>query len=167
MSTSTVTPDAPATDGTLVRKSLVVGATPERAFEVFTRELGSWWPLATHHIGKADAKDAVIEPFVGGRWFERGADGSECLWGRVLLWEPPRRLVLTWDINADWQADASVATQVEVRFTAEGGGTTRVDLEHRLLERFGARAGEMRGVFDSQGGWTGLLDAFAKRCAAS
>jgi uncharacterized protein YndB with AHSA1/START domain len=166
MSNSTITTHAPTSDRMLVHKSLVVAASPERAFEVFTKELSAWWPLASHHIGKVDPKEAVMEPFVGGRWFERGVDGSECVWGRVLAWEPPRRLVLTWDIDADWQADASIATQVEVRFIAEGG-MTRVELEHRLLDRYGARAAEMRGILDSEGGWTGLLAAFGNRCTSA
>lgn len=147
----------------LVRKSITVAASPDRAFRVFTEGMSSWWPLVSHHIGKVDATDAVVEPFTGGRWFERGADGSTCDWGRVLSWEPPHRLVLSWEISADWQHDASLQTEVEVRFIAEGS-STRVELEHRL-QRFGDRAEEMRGIFDSPGGWTGLLQAFADRVA--
>jgi uncharacterized protein YndB with AHSA1/START domain len=150
----------------LVRKSITVAAPAERAFQVFTKEMTSWWPLGSHHIGKADAKEAVMEPFVGGRWFERGVDGSECDWGHVRVWDPPRRLVLSWEISADWKADASIQSEVEVRFTAEGSGT-RVDLEHRRLDQFGARAEEMRGVLDSEGGWTSLLGSFAARAAAT
>jgi uncharacterized protein YndB with AHSA1/START domain len=149
----------------LVEKSIHVAASPERAFDVFTRQMGAWWPLESHHIGKANAKDAVVEPRVGGRWFERGEDGSECDWGRVLAWDPPRRLVLSWEISADWSADASIKSEVEVRFTADGGGT-RVDLEHRALEHYGARAEEMRGIFDSEGGWTGMLAKFAAHAGA-
>jgi uncharacterized protein YndB with AHSA1/START domain len=164
MTTSTVNTTPNTTD--LVKKQTFVKATPERAFEVFTKEMSSWWPLATHHISKIDAKDAVIEPFVGGRWFERGTDDSECDWGKVLAWEPPTRLVLAWQISADFQQDAQLMTEVEVRFTAENGGT-RVDLEHRLLRNFGARAEEMRGIFDSQGGWNGILARYAARLAAA
>jgi uncharacterized protein YndB with AHSA1/START domain len=155
-----------ATSHDLVKKQVFVKTTPERAFEVFTTEMSTWWPLATHHISKIDAKNAVIEPFVGGRWFERGVDDSECDWGTVLAWDPPARLVLAWQISADWQHDKALMTEVEVRFTAENGGT-RVDLEHRLLRNFGPRAEEMRGIFDSQGGWNGMLAAYLARTASA
>ena len=84
----------------------------------------------------------------------------------MLAWDPPGRLVLAWEISADWQHDASLKTEVEIRFTAERGGT-RVDVEHRLLRNFGARGEEMRGIFDSQGGWAGMLQAFATRASAA
>lgn len=149
----------------LVKKSVFVKTTPARAFDVFTKQMSSWWPLATHKIGKVDAKAAVVEPFVGGRWFERGVDGSECEWGKVLAWDPPARVVLSWEINADWQHDAKLLTEVEVRFTGEKGGT-RVDVEHRLLRNYGARADEMKGVLGSPGGWSGMLDLFTKGAEA-
>ena len=149
-----------------VRRSVTVNAAPERAFEVFTAGFSSWWPLESHHIGEADCAEAIIEPRAGGRWFERGVDGSECDWGRVLAWEPPGRLVLAWQISAEWQHDASLLTEVEVRFTSENGGT-RVDLEHRLLRNFGAKGAEMRATFESPGGWTGMLAAFATRLSAA
>lgn len=148
----------------LVRKSVHVAAAPERAFEVFTSRMTEWWPLGTHHIGKSEAKEAVIEPRVGGRWFERGVDGRECDWGRVLAWEPPGRVVLSWEISCDWRHDGGIRTEVEVRFTREADGT-RVDLEHRLLESYGDKALEMKGIFESEGGWKGLLDKFARRVA--
>jgi uncharacterized protein YndB with AHSA1/START domain len=150
--------------GVLVRKTIHVAAAPQRAFDVFTSRMTEWWPLASHHIGKSQPKEAVVEPRVGGRWFERGADGAECDWGRVLAWEPPGRLVLSWEITCDWRHDAAIQTEVEVRFTQEGEGT-RVDLEHRLLERYGDKALEMKGIFESEGGWTGLLQKFAARVA--
>jgi uncharacterized protein YndB with AHSA1/START domain len=149
-----------------IRKTIVVAASTERAFQVFTEEMSTWWPLSTSHIGKVDAKSAVIEPFVGGRWFERGIDGSECDWGRVLTWDPPRRLVLSWEISGDFQYDPSIQTEVEVRFTPEGT-STRVDLEHRLLHYYGDKAGKMRGIFDSEQGWTRMLGAFAARASAT
>jgi len=148
-----------------LRKVVSVQAPPTVAWRVFTERMGTWWPLATHKIGKATAVDAVIEPHVGGRWYERGEDGSTCDWGRVLSWEPPSRLVLSWDISADWQHDPNLGTEVEVRFIAEGNGT-RVELEHRHLDRYGARRDEMRGIFDSEGGWSGLLASFAGAAAA-
>jgi len=149
-----------------IRKTIVVAASAERAFQVFTEEMSTWWPLSTSHIGKVDAKSAVIEPFVGGRWFERGVDGSECDWGRVRTWDPPRRLVLSWEISSDFQYDPSIQTEVEVRFTPEGT-STRVDLEHRLLHYYGDKAGKMRGIFDSEQGWMRMLGAFAARASAT
>jgi uncharacterized protein YndB with AHSA1/START domain len=145
-----------------IEKTVVVTRSAENAFRVFTEEMGTWWPLATHHIGKVDAETVVIEPFVGGRWFERGIDGTECEWGRVRTWDPPRRLVLTWEISSHWRHDPSIQTELEVRFTAEGA-STRVQLEHRLLHAYGDKASEMRTIFDSPRGWTMLLEAFASR----
>jgi uncharacterized protein YndB with AHSA1/START domain len=147
-----------------VRKSILVKAPPERAFEVFTTGIGRWWPQS-HHIGKAEMQDAIMEPRAGGRWYERGADGSECEWGRVLAWEPPQRVVLAWQLAADWQYDPNLVTEVEVRFTPEGNGT-RVDLEHRNLERFGDHADAVRAQIDSEGGWGLILQLFADAAAA-
>jgi uncharacterized protein YndB with AHSA1/START domain len=149
-----------------LRKVVSVEAPPAVAWRVFTEKMRTWWPLATHKIGKVKAVDSVIEPRVGGRWHERGEDGSTCDWGRVLLWEPHSRLVLSWEISADWQHDPSLKTEVEVRFIAEGKDRTRVELEHRHLDRYGARRDEMRGIFDSEGGWTGLLASFARAAEA-
>lgn len=144
-----------------VSKVVRVRAPQALAFRVFTEKMGTWWPLGSHKIGKANAVDAVIEPRVGGRWYERGDDGTSCDWGRVLAWEPPARLVLSWQITADWKHDPTLNTEVEVRFIAEGEDT-RVELEHRGLEHYGARSQEMRGIFDSAMGWQGLLDAFTR-----
>ena len=149
-----------------LRKVVTVQAPQAVAWRVFTGKMGGWWPLATHKIGKAKAVDAVIEPHVGGRWYERGEDASTCDWGRVLTWEPPSRLVLSWEISADWQHDPSFRTEVEVRFIAETKDRTRVELEHRHLDQFGARRDQMRGIFDSDGGWSGLLASFARAAAA-
>src|SRR5215217_2296890 len=112
-----------------VRKSLRVNASPARAFEVFTGGMGRCWP-GNHSIGKSALRDAVVEPRAGGRWFERGEDGSECEWGRVLAWEQPSRLVLAWQIDAQWRFDPSFVTEVEIRFIPDGDGT-RLELEHR------------------------------------
>jgi len=165
MSPASTSHDASSKSTVLVKKAVTVRAPIERAFRVFTAEMSSWWPLATHKIGAAAAKEAVIEPFVGGRWFERGVDGSECDWGKVLTWSPPHRLVLAWEITADWKYDAAIHTEVEVRFVAEGSAT-RVELEHRCLEAYGDRAEEMRGILGSPGGWGGMLDTFAERASA-
>ena len=118
-------------DPNSVRKVVNVRAVPQIAWRVFTEKMGSWWPLAIYKIGKAEAVDAVVEPYAGGRWYERGEDGSACDWGRVLAWEPPSRLVLMWDISADWQFDPGLNTEVEVRFIADGKNGTRVEFEHR------------------------------------
>ncbi len=152
-------------DPNSVRKVVSVEAPPAVAWRVFTERMGSWWPLAMYKIGKAPAVDAVIEPRVGGRWYERGEDGSTCDWGSVLSWEPPSRLVLSWDITADWQYDPDLKTEIEVRFVAEGVSGTRVELEHRRLDRYGARRDEMREIFDKTGDWGRLLEAFAARAA--
>ena len=156
-------PDATETS---VRKTMRVRAPIAVAWRVFTEKMGTWWPLAHYKIGKSAAVDAVIEPRVGGRWYERGADGSTCQWGSVLSWEPPSRLVLSWDISADWQYDPALKTEIEVRFIADGAHATRVELEHRRLDRYGARCAEMRRIFDTDGDWGKLLDAFARAAAA-
>lgn len=152
-------------DPNSVRKTMTVRAPVATAWRVFTGGIGRWWPLGTHKIGKAPAVDAVIEPQVGGRWYERSDDGSTCDWGRVLVWEPPMRLVLSWQVSADWQHDPSLNTEVEVRFTPEGADATRLDLEHRLLAGYGARRDEMHGIFDSDRGWTLLLQSFVALAA--
>jgi uncharacterized protein YndB with AHSA1/START domain len=148
-------------DPNSVRKFRIVEAPQALAWRVFTERMSTWWPLAHYKIGKVTAVEAVIEPRVGGRWFERGEDGSTCDWGEVLIWEPPSRLVLAWDITADWQYDPKLKTEVEVRFIADGEARTRVELEHRRLDRFGARRDEMRRIFDTEGDWGRLLESFA------
>ena len=147
-----------------VRKTLLVKAGQVRAFEVFTTGMGRWWP-ASHSIGKSPQKDAVMEPRTGGRWFERGEDGTECDWGRVLVWEPPSRVVLAWQISAEWKFDPGLQTEVEVRFIAEGPKLTRVEFEHRNLERYGDKAEAVRKSISSDGGWPGLLAAYAAAAA--
>jgi len=143
-----------------VRKTLTVNASVSHAFKVFTEKHGTWWPRNTHHIGAQIPETVIIEPRAGGRWFERAADGSECDWGKVLAWEPPGRLVLCWQLNTEWHYDPDLSTEVEVRFIAEGPRTTRVEFEHRNLERFGSKTEEMRRAFESEGGWTGILQGF-------
>jgi uncharacterized protein YndB with AHSA1/START domain len=153
-------------DPNSVRKVVSVQAPQAVAWRVFTEKMGTWWPLAHYKIGKAKAVNAIIEPRVGGRWYERGDDGSTCAWGTVLSWEPHSRLVLSWDINADWQYDPALKTEIEVRFIADGKDGTRVELEHRKLDRYGARRDEMRRIFDTEGDWGRLLAAFARAAAA-
>jgi len=143
-----------------VKKSVRVKAAPPRAFEIFTAGMSRWW-LKTHSISatKSPIKDVVLEPRVGGRWFERGEDGSECDWGKVLAWEPPARLLLAWQINAQFQPDPAVMSEVEIRFTPDASGTT-VELEHRHIERVGGAAAAMRDAFER--GWALLLESFEK-----
>jgi uncharacterized protein YndB with AHSA1/START domain len=146
-----------------VRKTVTVQAPQEIAFEVFTARIESWWPMATHKIGQADCAAVVIEPRTGGRWFERGTDGAECDWGRVLAWEPPARVVLAWQLSARWAFDPALHTEVEVRFHALDARTTEVSLEHRGLEAYGDAATAMRDIFQSpSGGWTGMLEHYAR-----
>ncbi|HEU4408268.1 MAG TPA: SRPBCC family protein [Polyangiaceae bacterium] len=143
-------------------KQITVEAPAERAFRVFTANMGAWWPRE-HHIGKSALKDCVIEPRVGGRWYEVTEDGESCDWGKVLAWEPPTRLVLAWQLNAQFAYDPSFVTEVEVRFTALGPKRTRVDFEHRDIERFGPMAAKLRE--EMGGGWAGILASFAKEAA--
>jgi len=152
----TSAPTIPPLTGTIT-----VDAPIDQAFRTFTDAFGSWWP-PEYHIGQADMATARLEPREGGRWYEQGTDGSECDWGRVLTWEPPRRVVLSWQISPDWQPDPDVHTEVDVTFTPEGEGRTRVDLEHRGFATFGDRAEEMRAVFGSEHGWPGLLGRYAQ-----
>jgi len=154
-------PDATSTIA--VRKSLVVEAPCPHAFDVFANGFNTWWPR-DHHIGKSELRIATIEPRAGGRWFETCVDGSECDWGRVLVYEPPTRLVLAWHLNGHWafDPDSAHASEVEVRFIAEGPARTRVELEHRHLER-AAFADELRTGVDSPQGWSGLLALFAEK----
>jgi len=147
-----------------VRRAVTVKASPARAFEVFTSRIGTWWPKS-HHIGKVEPETLVIEPRAGGRWFERAPDGTECDLGKVLTWEPPARLVLAWQLDPKFQYQPDLITEVELRFIPEGAGRTRVELEHRNLERFGDGAAAMRERIDAPRGWPLILDAFAADAA--
>jgi uncharacterized protein YndB with AHSA1/START domain len=145
-----------------VRKSVLVKATPEHAFEVFTARVDRWWPKA-HGIGATPVRQSIIEPFVGGRWYTRHEDGTDAVVGHVRVWQPGRQFVVSWEIDSKWKADSRVAmaSEVDVRFTPDADGSTRVELEHRDFERMGAAEGEvMRGSVD--GGWPGMLDLYAR-----
>jgi uncharacterized protein YndB with AHSA1/START domain len=140
-----------------IHKSLVVNCNRGRAFEVFTREIGSWWPTdSCHSIGGEKIVDVVFEERVGGRIFERYGDGGECDWGSVLLWEPPERFVMKWHPGRD----DSRATELEVRFAAEGE-RTRVDLEHRGWEVYAAEADEAQQSYDC--GWDAVLGHYERK----
>jgi uncharacterized protein YndB with AHSA1/START domain len=144
-----------------------VRAPIQRAFRVFTESVSTWWP-AQYHIGQAELAEVVLEPRAGGRWYERGVDGSECDWGRVLVWEPPHRLVVTWQINGQFQYDPDPehASEIEVRFTEDAPGQTRVELEHRFLERL-VGGQQVSEVIGSGGGWTAMLELFAGAAAGA
>jgi uncharacterized protein YndB with AHSA1/START domain len=141
-----------------VRKSIRVRASQANAFKVFTAGLDRWWPRKAS-VGTAAMKAMVFEPQLGGRWYEVGVDGSEAVVGKVLLWDPPNRFVMSWDINRHWKPDPTLGSEVEVRFTAEGPDATLVELEHRKFERMGAEAGASIRR-DVDGGWPGMLASF-------
>jgi hypothetical protein len=148
-----------------VRREVVVPVSQERAFEVFTSDMTTWWPRH-HHIGETDIDEIVIEPREGGRWYTLHVDGNEISTGHVVAWEPSERVVLAWQIGADWKYDPRLVTTVEVRFVEEAADRTRVELEHRDLDRFGPEAERMRAMFDGPGAWGGVLDEFAAAFAA-
>jgi uncharacterized protein YndB with AHSA1/START domain len=149
-----------------VRRSVEVKVGVERAFEVFTSGFGSWWPHS-HSISKGKLKTAVIEPRVGGRWYGEDEDGATTDWGHVLAFEPPNRLILAWQINSDWRYDSSVITEVELRFTAVAPGLTRVELEHRNLERLGDKFEAVREAFESPNGWGAIMNFYAAATEAA
>jgi uncharacterized protein YndB with AHSA1/START domain len=134
---------------------------------VFTDDIGSWW-TPEHHILQADLKEMVFEPRVGGHIVDRGVDGSECAWARVLAYEPPNRVVFSWDVSLQWQleTDHSRTSEVEVRFVAESPARTRVELEHRNLDRHGDGWEGMRDAVGAPDGWAHGLQRFADRIAA-
>lgn len=146
-------------------RSIVVKAAPARAFELFTTRIQDWWPLKNASIGSAPAVSVVLEPRDGGRWFERDAQGNETQWGRVLAWEPPHRLLLSWQIGTDWAYHADLLTELELTFAAQASGGTVVTLEHRHLERLGSDAARHRHLLD--GGWPTMLGGFQKLADAN
>jgi uncharacterized protein YndB with AHSA1/START domain len=152
---------------TSVRTSVVVEAPVALAFDVFTEGIGSWFPRE-YNLLDAEIAERVFEPHVGGRVYDRGSDGSECNWARVLAYEPPHRVVISWDISPQWQieSDHTRTSEVEVRFSAEAEDRTRVDLEHRNLERHGEGWQSLRDALGSDNGWPGCLRTFAERLAA-
>ncbi len=155
-----------ATD-TAVRTSVVVEAPIDRAFSVFTTDMGSWWP-PDHHILQAELAEMVFEPRVGGHIYDRGTDGSESRWARVLAYEPPHRVVFSWDISLQWQieTDPDRTSEVEVRFSEESPGRTLVELEHRNIDRHGDGWQGMRDGVAGADGWGKGLKAFAERLAS-
>jgi uncharacterized protein YndB with AHSA1/START domain len=141
-----------------IRATVEVGVPPARAFDVFTKRMTEWWPAEYAMV--PTPRQVIVEPKVGGRWYERGADGSERLVATVTAWEPPGHVAFNWHIDAAWQSNPKLATEVEVRFIAAGNGT-RVELEHRDLDRFGEQAEATRAGLSGKGGWGDLLLGFA------
>jgi uncharacterized protein YndB with AHSA1/START domain len=152
---------------TSVRTSIVVEAPIERAFSVFTEDFGSFKPPEHNMLG-VDIAETVFEPREGGQLYDRGVDGSECHWARVLAYEPPNRVVISWDINPQWQieTDLEKTSEVEVRFVPETPERTRVELEHRKLDRHGEGWEPERDAVGSDGGWPLYLQRFVERLAA-
>jgi DNA-binding transcriptional ArsR family regulator/uncharacterized protein YndB with AHSA1/START domain len=144
-----------------VTKSIVVDVPPKRAFDFFLQQ-ERWWPIATHHMAEPPGETAVLEPFVGGRWYERARDGSETDWGTVLAFEPPHRILLSWRMSADWtcEPDPDRASEIEVTFFPDGRNRTRVVYEHRHLERYGDRGERMRDALERPGAAATVLHAF-------
>ena len=140
-------------DDTSVRTSVEVNLAPERAFHLFTAEIGAWWD-PDHHILGAPLAEMEFEPFVGGQIIDRGTDGSECRWARVLAYDPPSRVCFSWDINLSWEleTDPAKTSEIEVTFTASGPDRTQVLLTHRHLDRHGDGWQSMRDAVGS--GWS-------------
>jgi len=149
-----------------VRRSIVVKAPIERAFRVFTAEMPTWWS-PDHHLIEAELADMLFEPRVGGHIKDIGVDGSECAWATVLAYEPPHRVLFSWNITLDWklESDPERASRVEVRFTAQDAETTLVELEHRDFDRHGEGWESMRDAVGSPGGWS--LEAYAAAAQAA
>ena len=147
---------------TSVRHEIVVQAPIARAFSVFTDDFGSFKPPEHNMLG-VEIAETVFEPRAGGRVYDRGTDGSECHWARVLAYEPPDRVVISWDISPQWQIETNLerTSEVEVRFIAEAPDRTRVELEHRNLDRHGDGWEAVRDGVDATGGWPLYLQRFA------
>lgn len=149
-----------------VRKSIRVKASAARAFRVFTEEMDSWWPR-TRHIGNSPMKRVVVEGHPSGAIYTDQEDGTVCPWGTVLVWEPPHRFVMAWQVSPSWQYEPDLAkcSEVELRFTPADDGTTLVELEHRGLHRHGGNYAGMREQVNAEGGWSGLLAMYAAKAA--
>jgi uncharacterized protein YndB with AHSA1/START domain len=147
---------------TSARTSIVVDAPIERAFRVFTEDFDRIKPRE-HNMLAVEIEETVFEPGAGGRIFDRGVDGSECHWARVLAYEPPNRVVFSWDISPQWQIETDLerTSEVEVRFIAETPERTRVELEHRNLDHHGAGWESERDGVGGEGGWPLYLQRFA------
>src|SRR5664279_5133327 len=147
-----------------VRKSIRVEAPIAHTFEVFTSGLTRWWPH-THGVGKKPIQKVLMEPRLGGRWLEIAEDGTETPAATIIVWEPPHRFAMLWQINAQWKPDTAMTSEVDVRFTAEGDAT-RVELVHHKFETMGAEAGASLRR-DVDGGWPGLMQRFVEEAERS
>jgi uncharacterized protein YndB with AHSA1/START domain len=145
-----------------IRHDVVVDAPVDRAFRVFTEKFGDFKPRE-HNLLKVPIEETVFEPRVGGHIYDRGVDGSLCKWARIVAYEPPNRVVFTWDIGPTWQleTDPTRASEVEVRFTAESAQRTRVELEHRHIERHGEGWESVAAGVDGDAGWPLYLGRYA------
>jgi uncharacterized protein YndB with AHSA1/START domain len=154
--------DVAARGGTAVRFSISVGVDVEHAFRVFTEHMSAWWP-SDHHINAAPMAAAILEPRVGGRWYELGTDGSECEWGVVLAWDPPHHVAVSWHLDGDFRYDPAVdrSSRVDVRFHAQPDGTTRVELEHSGLDHHGPSWRRLRDAIATPDGWPLHLHRYA------
>jgi uncharacterized protein YndB with AHSA1/START domain len=154
--------DVGSGSATTVRSSIVVAVDIERAFGVFTAQMGSWWH-PEHHINVAPIAAVVLEPRVGGRWYELGTDGSQCDWGMVLAWDPPHHVAVSWHLDGDFRYDpeSNHASRVDVWFASEPNGTTRVELEHSGLDHHGPSWRRLRDAIASPEGWPEALRRFA------
>src|SRR6516165_2084726 len=153
---------------TTVRHSVTVDAPIDKAFRVFTLDFGRFKP-PEHNLLGAEIAETVFEPRVGGDLYDRGVDGSECRWARVLAYEPPHRVVLSWDISPQWQieSDPAKASEWEVRFVAETPQRTRVEIEHRKLDRHGEGWEGVREGIGRDQGWPLYLDRYAAVAAGT
>lgn len=143
-----------------VLQQVRVKLAPAAAFDLFANRFDTWWPRDKSANPGTTLVEAVLEPRVGGRWYEKGANGSICQWGTVLAYDPPTRIVINWQLGADYRYDPNLVTEVEVTFEPDGEGTL-VTLEHRNIERFGERHEQMRAGISSAGGWPAIIGAFA------
>jgi uncharacterized protein YndB with AHSA1/START domain len=150
------------TEAPAVRRNIVVDAPIERAFTVFTDRFGDFKP-PEHNLLAAPIAETVFEPRVGGGIVDRAVDGSECRWARILAFDPPDRVVFSWDISPQWtiEADPAQTSEVEVRFFAESPDRTRVELEHRHIDRHGPGWEAVSDGVDGDQGWPLYLDRFA------
>ena len=143
-----------------IQRSITVDAPQTRAFDVFVN-MTAWWPLDTHTLGEAPARASIVEAHVGGRWYGIDKNGAENGIGHVLVYDRPERVVLSWEVSCNWEYDPNIKTEVEIRFIAESPTRTRVELDHRGLEAYGAKAAEMRETYESDSAWTYILQRFA------
>ena len=148
-----------------VRKSVRVKAPIARAFDVFTAGLTRWWPH-NHGVGRKPIKKVLMEPKLGGRWLEIAEDGTETTVATIITWDRPHRVVLLWQVNAQWKPDAAMKSEVDVRFTAESPDATLVELVHHKFETMGAEAGQSMRK-DVDGGWPGLMERFVREAENS